>query len=147
MKPIELYERKPESESLDLNFLRGTYYDHLAELGENQYTLDLSQNKLVVIRFYKMFNFDARRFWSLASVWYEGLPVMIIQNAGREGDDHHERFITDRDLYYRMLGYIWSISLNKHEELKGDLVDPNVDVPGLTSFYGNSLDGHFEHHW
>lgn len=147
MKPSELYERQPERESLDLRYLRGQgcYYDHLPELGEkHEVSLDLSANKYVVIRFYKEFNFDARRFWALASVWYNGRPVMIVQNAGREGDDHRQRFITNEELFRKMLGYIWSISTMTKEMETTDIVDKDLDIPSLTDFYGNRLDGNFE---
>ena len=147
MKPSQLYERQPERESLDLSYLRGKYanYDHLPELGDKyEVPLDLSANKYVVVRFYKEFHFDSRRFWALASVWYNGRPVMIVQNAGREGDDHRHRFITNEELFRKMLGYIWSISTMTKDVETTDIVDKDSDIPDLTDFYGNRLDGHFE---
>lgn len=144
MKPVELYKRTPESISYDINILKGCYYNHIPEL-EFLYICEdsLKKNNRVSIRIYKDFNFDGRRFWRLASVYFDNKPCMIIQNAGREGDDHSDRFITDKNLYMEMINFI------------GTLISPNIgeieisfneddDIKGLDEFYGNKLGGEFK---
>jgi hypothetical protein len=70
---------------------------------------------------------------------------MIIQNAGREGDDWAKRFVTNEDTYWAAMRYLKSIALIPEvTDVAKDLVDPDVDNGALTAFYGNSLDGHFE---
>ena len=151
MTPNELYAREPERVDDDLNVLAGCYYNFLEELqGFDNYGVFINREKntRVDIRYYKDFDFDGRRFWRLASVWYEGQPVMIFQNAGREGDDHTRRIITDLPRFHQMIRYIGS-ELMEHQtdESVSDVYDPDKEVEGLTDFYGNSLDGYFERHY
>ncbi len=140
MTPAELYLRTPEEESKDLSILKGYRYDHLPETGEPGCSFE--GNERVTIKYYKLFNFDGRRFWCLASVWFDDLPFMIIQNAGREGDDWHQRFVTNHQLYAQAIMYLRSFVTIIAE---GFPITPlDQDIPELTSFYGNSLDGYFE---
>ncbi len=142
MTPNELYKREPVSTSHDLWPLCGCYYNHLPELQERLSSEAFDGNEKVEVRYYKDFNFDYRRVWRLASVWYDGRPVMIVQNAGREGDDHRRRFITDLVAYGEMIGYLIALFPRELEQPE-DVVDPDTEVVGLTSFYNCELDGVF----
>lgn len=143
MKPQELYKREPESVESDINYLFGHYYNFLPEI-ENFYGWIEPENiKDIEVKIYKDFDFDGRRFWKLASVWYKGKPVMITRNAGREGDDHATRFVTDEELYKLMVKYIKTLLPVEFTEVE-DVVDPNEDIKELETFYGNTLDGFFE---
>ena len=66
---------------------------------------------------------------------------MIIQNAGREGDDYCKRFITDFELYEKMIKYIETllVSPNKFRESMKDFINPTLDNPKLLSFHGYGL--------
>lgn len=139
MKPIELYKRKPESECYDLNYLRGNYYNHIPEV-ENTYFSDEveKKNKRVKIKIIKDVRFDSRRFWRLATVWFDDEPVMIIQNAGREGDDHSARFVTNHKRYVKMISFIKTLHPENYNV--DDMVDENQDLPELTNFYSTNLE-------
>jgi hypothetical protein len=70
---------------------------------------------------------------------------MIIRNAGREGDDHVSRFVTDRARYIEMVAHILSLQKVKEDDINDeDFVDPDEEVTNLLEFYGNSLFGWFE---
>lgn len=139
MKPIELYKRKPESENYDLNYLYGSYYNHIPEVESIYYDDDiLKKNKRVKIKIIKHVNFDSRRFWRLATVWFDGKPVMVIQNAGREGDDHADRFVTSHKRYVKMIAFIKTLHPDDYEV--DNLVDENQEIPELTEFYSNDLE-------
>lgn len=155
MTPEELYARDPEkivnpfdmAKDYMTDYLISYYYNHIEEI--NLEPLDIcyvGSSDKVEIRIYKDFNFDSRRFWRLCSVWFENEPIMIIQNAGREGDDHAERYITDRVKYREMITHIESLIRLKLDlsKLNNDVIEANSDVPALTSFYGNALDEPFE---
>ena len=153
MTPNELYNRIPENSHYELECLNDFYYSHVPEVGDWSLGDANEKEQRVLIKEYKFFDFDGRRFWRLASVWFDNTkddkladaykPVMIIQNAGREGDDHASRFITNESLYMEMVSHIRSLINTKYDEMY-DVVDPDVDINNLTSFYGNELDGHFE---
>lgn len=142
MKISELYKREPESTSKCLGHLKGFYYDHIKELSDSlnidsYYGLE-DKNEKVEIKYYKDHCFDGRRTWTLASVWYDNSPIMVIQNAGREGDDHRVRFITNNKGYDEMLQYISSL-IEFDNEVKNDLYNADDDIETLTRFYGHSL--------
>lgn len=140
MTPKDLYQRPPESITNEIMCLRGFYYNHIPEISEFQLPWE-DPNKRIAIHYYKNYSFDGRRYWALAGVYFDGVPVMIIQNAGREGDDHAKRFVTNADSYQKMLVY-----LNSLNPLKGEveLVNVDQDIPGLDEFYGYKLDGCFD---
>lgn len=141
MKPSELYARDPEETWKDLSVLMGCYYKHLPELEPVWDRLNLEKNEKVELRVYRHVNYDVRRFWLLAGVYFDGQPVMVIQNAGREGDDFHGRFITDGGRYFDMLKYLSTLCRFEDKDKTPiiDLVDPEQDIKDLETFYGNSL--------
>lgn len=144
MTPNELYNRIPEDSYYGCNYLIGCYNSHVPELEAFEWDLDqdkAQKDERIMIKVYKHFDFDHRRFWRLSSVWFDGAPVMVLQNAGREGDDCSQRFVTDEERYRRMVAYLFT--LIKHDDSIAT-VDPDKDIKDLTSFYGNELDGHFE---
>ena len=145
--PNELYKMEPERVTNDISYLVGCYYNHVKEVGEEwaEYETPFLAERIEV-RYLKDYDFDGRRVWKLATVWFDGEPVMITQNAGREGDDHSARFITDGKLFMKMCHYIKTqIPLTPIPKTAGpSVVDPGEDIQDLTEFYGNSLDGPFE---
>lgn len=145
MKPSELYAMEPESEAKGIEGIKGCSYNHVPECFGDFDSLMYSEGfcERITQKEIKYFNFDGRRYWRLATVWFDGKPVMVTQNAGREGDDHARRFITDAEAYKDMVQYI------DHECVKQNLVnieshDPDADIDGLETFYGNTLRGYFE---
>ena len=149
MKPKDLYARDDYELNYDMDLLTPCSGDqtHVPELGDDVIYGFNEQND-VSFRVYKEFWFDHRRFWRLASVWIGETPVMIIQNAGREGTDFHARYVTDADAYNQLITLA-----RKHikhsgasDDLNADLVSPDDDVKGLTAFYGGELGGNFSRH-
>jgi len=139
----ELYSRTTE-QYLSLGILVGCYYDFIPEAMIESWDLQDMTSPKIKIRCLKDFDFDCRRIWRLCTVWFDGKPIMITQNAGREGDDHACRFITDEDGYRNMIQHLVSIKIAKINEIT-DVISPDEDMKTvLTSFYSNSLDGYFE---
>lgn len=146
MKPRELYKRKPERIDKDINCLYGCYYNHVPEIEDFSHGVYIEDglNKRIEIHYYKDFCFDGRRTWVLAAVKFDDKFVMIIQNAGREGDDHTARFITNKNRYIKMVKYIKSIIPVEPDDDIRDMFNLDDDITILTSFYGNDLDGEFK---
>lgn len=136
MNANEIYKLKPLRETQELYELCGFYYNHVPEI--DIYDINSSLNTKISIKEHCYHNFDGRRYWKLSSVWYEDKPVMIIQNAGREGDDHAKRFITDIELYSTMVDYLLTLQ-NKPQIRERDVISDDVDMPELTNFYGHDL--------
>lgn len=139
MTANEIYALTPESTTHALWDLSGCYYNHVAEAGDSS-EWNSKETTRITVKTIKYFNFDGRRIWRLSTVWFDEKPVMIIQNAGREGDDHRERFITDKSLFCEMVTHIRSLAGVEVLEV----LDPEKDSPDLTKFYGYELSGPFE---
>lgn len=146
MKPEELYARQPESVDKDVNRLFGFYYNHIPEIEEHEHNgyIEDGKNDRVTFNIYKDYCFDGRRTWTLAAVKFDSEFVMVIQNAGREGDDCTGRFITDKPKYDEMVAYIKTLLPAGEDVSDCDVVDKADDIPGLAVFYGNNLDGVFK---
>ena len=136
----DLYNMIPESVDKDVGNLKGCYSDHLPEI-EGLWDIN-SKNDKVEIKVLKDFDFDGRRCWTLRTVWFDSKPVMVVQNAGREGDDHYRRYITNDELFKDMVTYLQSlfeVDVYAHETL-----DLNEKLDCLTNFYGKQLNSTFE---
>lgn len=140
--PNELYAMTPEETTNDVSRLVGCYYNHIPEIDEYAEFYHIETPR-IEIKYLKDWCYDGRRVWQLATVWFWNKPVMIIQNAGREGDDHRVRFITDPEQYKLMIEYIIALMEIPEPKLE-DVYKPDEDIDGLTEFYGQSLDGYFE---
>ena len=161
MTPEQLLSREPEFATTDMRWLWGFAYSHLPEMA---YRDDLPvqtrrrQNGRphlaagVLMRVYKFHAFDRRRVWRLASVHVDAKPVMIVRNAGREGDDYADRYVFDLHLYGDLverlgrkpgdrrcgpktrLGWQSSLSWLDGED------EPFLDVRRADGFFGLTLD-------
>jgi len=143
--------------TVDISILKGCYYCHVPEIADlwpsGWYGYGccpdsaFSCTTRAKIGFVKFHHTDVRRFWALGVVSFDDKPVMIIQNAGREGDDHAKRFLLDPELYRDMLCYLaGAFAVLKAAETcislevkRGDLLDMDEDRADLTDFYGNDL--------
>lgn len=154
MKPSELFNREPvkieypfEEEIIySLEPLVGCYYNHIPEFPLSTHDIKgFKKSDRIRIDYYKDHNYDVRRIWRLCSVLFDNEYVMIIQNAGREGDDYSERFIVDKTAYDNMIEHLCCISvLNTEDESSKCCVDIDKDIPSLDNFYGDSLDNKSE---
>lgn len=150
LTPEDIYSMTSQKIHHNIHILCGCYYNHLEDTGidpfEIEHQYDLTSERIAIHEI-KNFNFDSRRYWRLATVWFDNSPVMIIQNAGREGDDHAERFITNKQKFLDMAQHIKSLLPIKPKDDITDIVEP-TQVLGrkLICFYGNSLDGYFEYY-
>lgn len=138
----DLYAMPVEGVRHDLHDLAGCYYNHIPEVPD-LHTASFKNyaewsSPRVEIRTIRRVDFDPRRYWELATVWFDKRPVMVIQNAGREGDDHAQRFITDPEAYRELVGHIASL-LPIDDPDGSDVVDPNETRSDLTTFYGDDL--------
>lgn len=138
----EVYQLPSQSETSELWSLKGYYYDFLPEIDDELYSVKPEDNKRLKIKVLKEFDFDGRRFWRLQTLWIDDKPVMIMQNAGREGDDHRERFITNKELYKEVVNYVREL-IGDNSNVFDDFVDEN-EPRNYLEFYGNHLNGYFE---
>lgn len=141
----ELLKLPSLKETYDIGILKGFYYDHLKDLDDDlpltDAYYDISKNTKIKISYIDIKQYDIRRSWSLAVVYFNLIPVMVIQNAGREGDDYSRRFIIDenKESYKNMLKYINSLKKVDNIETINDSYSIDEDLgTKLTSFYNDS---------
>lgn len=146
----ELYEKEPEYITHDLSVISEHINEaDIPEMYELVWNYPGQIAERIDICILKHFDFDYKpSFWQLATVWFDGNPVMICQNAGRKGGDYTARFITDRDKFFEMCKYIHILFASrfdpseKYKEIK--IIDANETRTDLLKFYGNSLTDRFE---
>jgi len=135
MKPVDLYKVKPQSIERALWQIIDGY--HIPEIDQYDFNYEACEKEgKVETRVYEDYCSDSIRTWFLASIWYQNSPVMIIQNAGRDGQDHMARFITDTNMYRKMVEYLMNFTVTPDSD---DSVDPLIDIDSLTRFYGSEL--------
>jgi hypothetical protein len=130
----------------DGRMLNGCYFQHVPEI-ECDRKVTAESNTRVKIKWAAFRRSDPRRFWAIGSVWItaevagDDKPVMIIRNAGREGDDSSQRYIIDPEAYIEMVAYLWSIAMyvGPKRTLEDQAYALNTDIPELTEFYGDKL--------
>lgn len=155
--PQELYAQPTEFETNNLNVMfsdntarpeiNGCYYKHMPEVESYCSEMVFPDDAICLkLKVHQFFDFDGRRYWCLSSLWFLGAPFMIMQNAGREGDDHAKRYVTDLRTYNRAHNYVNNAAIYADEsEFDTDIVSPTESLGNnLTTFYGNTLGGFFE---
>lgn len=137
----ELFKQARMVEKWDGEFteanLGGCYYNHVPEI--DGYSVDWKRNERVLVRPVGEKNYDGRRFWRLAAVFLDDKPVMLVQNAGREGDDHAKRFVVDGVAYREMVGYLMSIYEEPEIDANSDVISLDEERQDLDSFYNDDL--------
>lgn len=136
--PNDLYKLPAEKHG-PLSYLVSTEHTFIPEIGGWSPDIEKATSERVRIDILKEVNIDARRIWRLSTVWFDGEPVMILQNAGREGDDHYSRLVTDAGRYQKMISHLrqllpWMPPPAMDEDGKVD------EITELTSFYNHYLD-------
>lgn len=86
---------------------------------------------------------DGSRYLCMQTVWFDGKPVMITQDAGRSGDDHHRRWITDRNTFMSMCQHLRSFLATDEEQ--ADVFDPEALVyeEAMFCFYSHDFSKQF----
>jgi hypothetical protein len=136
MTPRELLALEPKSTSHNV-------YQVLSEIPEadDTWNIEPETDERMEWRRYAYVDFDGRRIWELGSIWFDGKPTVIVQRAGREGRDHHERFIVDSDVYWDLVKYSYSLPRSEDFPVQEDARGMDEDMGDeLTSFYGRTFE-------
>jgi len=131
----QIYALPGEQVKEPLEALGGCYFNHFSEVDNVQY---LTGNTRVSVTLVKDHCYDGRRIWRLGYVSLDGKPFMVIQNAGREGDDHDARFISDKALFWECVAYLRSLANSDDDDVTW--YSPDEDIPSLTRFYSDTLE-------
>lgn len=132
----ELYAQEPERWIEDVSYSRFFEEAIQEDLHGIDYCADLQDpESRIKLAIHKDHDFDGRRCWSLWVCHYQDEPILIIQRAGREGDDHVDRFITNERRYKEMIQYIMFHVAKKQID---DVFSVDDDVV-IDNFYGYSL--------
>lgn len=119
MTANELYNIKPKSVTKELYNL----HKHIDELDS---FCNYEANERVEVKEIISYCFDGRRVWDLSTIWFDGNPVMVIQEAGREGEDHVADYVTDKERYREMIQYLRSL---EEEDDNYSFLEPDKDEP------------------
>lgn len=145
MKPIDLYKREPIKTEPLSEFLSFRYDKINAFFPDLEEGDEYNYSHRATIHYYKDYCFDGRRGWVLASISFEGDPVMVVQMAGRENEDHLKCFITNEPMYNSLVQYMKTLAV-VIPETNPNVVNANDDIEDLTKFYSVDLDDDFDLH-
>ena len=135
----ELYALKP------VRFNYGSWHTvnvHLAE-NINVYDTDLDaveETRRMETRTLVDFDYDGRRGWTLQTVWFDGKPVMVVNSSGRDGDEYHERWITDAPLFGKLVTFLRSFA----PEAKEEQVKASAKIAAMTEFYNHTIHDYYD---
>jgi hypothetical protein len=80
---------------------------------------------------------DGRRTWTLQTVWFDGKPVMVVNSSGRDGDEYHERWITDALHFGKLVTFLKSFM--PEPEASAEFVEASAKIPAMTEFYNGTI--------
>lgn len=137
MTPNELYKQTPEKEDRDVyNARLDKFMPEIQNISEIDY-VDYPELTRFTVKYYADPYIDGYRVWKLASLWLDDKPFMVIQEAGRGGRDHSQKFITDIETYKACVDYLQSFCPVVNPEYL-DIYNQDDDIPNLTSFFCGS---------
>lgn len=86
---------------------------------------------------------DGDRTAGMYTLWFNGAPVAIVQEAGRGGRDHNKRWITDANLFFMLCQYLRTKLSDG--TLEADVHDPETLVypEEIFNFYGQKFGDQF----
>lgn len=146
MTPRQLLALTPEKIEHDFGYLFGGWTSFMTDVAANASAFTTTVSPRIEIRVYKHHVYDCgRRIWRLAAVFFDGEPVMITQNAGREGDDHAHCFVVDierrRAMAMHMTTLLCEDPIDDRNTTRVSLDD---EIQDLVSFYFGSLNERFD---
>ena len=91
----------------------------------------------IMYKFVIYHNIDGRRIWALGYATFDDIPFMIIQNAGREGDDHVQEYIFNEEVYEQAVELLLDIQRDIPRGVRKPYIY-NIEEhnENLNSFYG-----------
>lgn len=138
MKPADIYSLEPQFRSHDLDCVLNGWH-HLVyevELHLMDYVKMDAQTRIEERVYFNPY-IDGHRVFTVGALFFDGEPVMIFRYAGRSGNDAKDRFVTNADLYAKMVVFMQSLYKTQLEE--EDVIDPRVDVQALDYFYSTKM--------
>lgn len=134
MNAKQIYAMKPTEISNEIDDL----FPHMKELAGYDFYLDDNTDPRIEIKRVAYHNEDYERGVWLSTAWFDGVPFMVMQRAGRGGMDHIDEFITNVDVYINVVKFVMDKAIRK--SIHHSIIDENEDDCRLTEFYGYELD-------
>ena len=78
-----------------------------------------------------------RTYAAVDVVSFEGKPIGLVRHAGKDGDDHRDRFVTDEDGYNRAYRHV--MRWFREPFYAENRTFPDADVEDLERFYGRLI--------
>jgi hypothetical protein len=131
--PRELYDLKPADVSYYLDYLLNPHLPEVYDAMDFNYK-EAEQMQRIEIRVLADQIVSGDRVWTLATIWFDGDPVMVV-NSGEDRHDHR-RWITNKFLFEEMVKWLRSFLPTVIEE---DFVDEDTIIPAMTEFNNSTL--------
>lgn len=138
--PAELYALKPASVSYDPWRVVDVHLRN--EISPYDFDNDaVEATNRVETRTLVDLCYDGRRTWTLQTVWFDDKPVMVVTSSGRDGDEYHDRWITDGAAFHDLVRFLHSFV---KEDAPTDFVEASAKIPAMTEFYGHTIHDYYD---
>ena len=146
--PAELYALKPmlNPHSGEPRVDYGSWHTLSVHLANEVDRYDLDSDAIEAAKRFETrtlvdHDYDGRRGWTLQTVWFDGKPVMVVNSSGRDGDEYHDRWITDGKTFAEMVS--WLRTFLPESEDTG-FVEASKPIPAMTEFYGHTIHDYYD---
>lgn len=148
MTPNELIQAPFIEESNDLLFYSGIYGHPFLQVSNlDIYGLPSKDPYCrVSIRTHALCTCMTNESWTIRSFWFDGSPVMISSNGGREGDDWYKTWILNPAGVTSMLKHLHSLTDSTENlviclrSIDVTVASPDMEIPEMTELYGGDFD-------
>ncbi len=132
MRPLDIYN-SPTRE-VTRRFWPLTGFLDLMSIGnlnfkdENNTRIELKEH------FFCSYEDDLDYISKISSLWFDGHPVMVLREAGEDGDGYRDIFVTDAARFGEARAYMLSLDTDN-----APVFNAEEDIPKLDKLYGRSL--------
>jgi hypothetical protein len=138
--PAELYALKPTRVDFGSWHTVNVHFQN----DVNYYEIDLDaveKTQRMETRTIIDYDYDGRRGWTLQTIWFDKKPVMVVNSSGRDGDEYHDRWITDAGLFGELIAFLRSFI--PEAEVAG-YAKASDKIPAMTEFYGHTIHDYYD---
>lgn len=134
----QLFKLKPvyvETRSLGM-LLECWLRDYMPNLYFGHEVIDqIASHAKIELRYLANVNLGSDESWTLATVWFEHKPCMVVTYYG---EDNFEHFITDTTIFGEMMHWVYTfIPCDR-------IVSPDKPLPQYTEFWGYTLEDYYD---
>lgn len=140
IKLNDIYALKGTATPVNSWVIQDHWFSELSSLSNNLNEIAdvLEQEGRLTLKCLVNKNYDGERIATMFSVWFDDKPVLLVQDAGRGGRDHQQRWVTGHTAYLELLTYLMAHLLKLEPDTVEDPQSERYEEEVLR-FYGTDF--------